>query len=65
MPQARAAIALIGIVTLLSTSTTQAVPVSPQASGHGPYTIEQVLAPGYPVELAAAADVGSDRLDCI
>jgi len=32
----------------------------PQASGSGPYTIEQILAPGYPVELAAAQ--GTDRI---
>jgi len=52
---ARAAAVLIAILAVSSTAT-GAAPAGWQASGSGPYTIEQILAPGFPVELTSARE---------
>jgi len=52
---ARAAAVLIAILAVSSTATC-AAPAGWQASGSGPYTIEQILAPGFPVELTSARE---------
>lgn len=49
---AATALTLLLAVSLLSPATSEVA--AAQASGQGPYTIEQILAPAYPVELTAA-----------
>jgi len=45
---------LAALSLLILSSATGTGSAAPQASGQGPYAIEQILAPAYPVELAAA-----------
>ncbi len=46
---------LLGVlITILVIAPTSTYAAAPQASGTGPFTIEQILAPAYPVEVTAA-----------
>ena len=42
------------LITILVIAPTSTYAAAPQASGTGPFTIEQILAPAYPVEVTAA-----------
>ncbi len=54
MPRTVRAFPLLVLSLLLCNIVATAGAVPAQASGAGPYTIEQILAPAYPVELTAA-----------
>lgn len=42
------------LITIMVIAPTSTYAAAPQASGMGPFTIEQILAPAYPVEVTAA-----------
>ncbi len=53
-------VVLAALSLLILSSAAGTGTAAPQASGQGPFTIEQILAPAYPVELAAAK--GAERI---